>query len=83
MLPVCYHEFKVTPRAEELGGGWNLHLLQDGRPVGGRVFELNGCRDAEQAYADAIKESQAWLETQSDAARWAAYLATLQKKNMP
>jgi hypothetical protein len=83
MLPIHYHEFKVTPRAEELGGGWNLQLLQDGRPVGGSVFVPDECGDAEQTHAAAVKEGQAWLETRPGAAFWAAYTATLQQENMP
>lgn len=83
MLPIHYREFKVTPRAEELGGGWNLQLLQDGRPVGGRVFVPDECGDEEQTHAVAVKEGQAWLETHPDAACWARYIATLQQKNMP
>lgn len=81
MLPIHYYEFKVSPRAKELGEGCNLQLLQDGRPVGGRVFGPE-CGEAEQAHAMAVKAGQTWLETHPDAVCWAAYIAALQQKNM-
>jgi len=77
MLPIHYHEFRVTRRAEELGGGWDLQLLKDGRPVGGRVFVPDEYRDTEQTCAAAVKEGGAWLEAQPGAVCWAAYLETL------
>lgn len=30
--------YEIKPRAAELGGGWNLRLLEDGEEVGGGVF---------------------------------------------
>lgn len=34
------YTYEITPRATELGGGWNLRLLEDGEEVGGGVFPV-------------------------------------------
>jgi len=32
------YTYEINPRPVELGGGWNLRLLEDGEEVGGGVF---------------------------------------------
>lgn len=39
--------FEVTPRAPELGGGWNVKFFEDGEEVGGAVHPLAAYQDAE------------------------------------
>lgn len=54
------HSYEINPRPIELGGGWRLRLLEDGKEVGGGVFPVeqnevsgivwwNGLNDAERA----------------------------------
>lgn len=55
------YTYEIKPRADELGGGWNLRLLQDGEEVGGGVFPVvanplegmawwNNMQEAERAW---------------------------------
>ena len=61
--------YEITPRAVELGGGWQLRLLEDGVEVGGGVFppvtdDFEDEKDALQAaYDDAESEAYAWLDS--------------------
>src|SRR5471032_686814 len=32
------YDFEIVPRKAELGGGWRLYLIEDGKEVGGGVF---------------------------------------------
>lgn len=62
------HSYEITPRPVELGGGWRLHLLEDGVEVGGGVFPpVNGIDDVaialQAAFDDAEGEAYAWLDT--------------------
>ena len=50
------YTFTITPRPEQLGGGWNLKLLEDGEEVGGGVFPAD-------AYDDAHAEAMDWLDS--------------------
>lgn len=53
--------FKIVPRPEALGGGWRLHLLEDGEEVGGGVFPASTQEESKEAYADATATAQEWL----------------------
>ena len=57
--------YKITPRAPELGGGWNLVLLEDDEEMGGGVFPV-AADDARHAfllaaaYDAALDEGENW-----------------------
>ena len=60
--------YEITPRPDELGGGWRLRLLEDGVEVGGGVFPPDDAsetpKDALQAaFDDAESEAYAWLDS--------------------
>jgi hypothetical protein len=64
--------YEITPRPDNLGGGWRLRLLEDGVEVGGGVFPPEeGIKDAiaalQSAFADAEAEAYAWLNTRDGA----------------
>lgn len=61
--PVFY-SYDIQGRADDLGGGFRLRLLEDYEEVGGGVFpSLNDPTDPDdiQAYADAQGEADDWL----------------------
>ena len=35
------HTYKIIPRPDSVGGGWNLKLLEDGEEQGGGVFPVD------------------------------------------
>jgi len=55
------YSYEINPRATELGGGWNLRLLQDGQEVGRGVFP---------AIADEAKGIAWWNGMQEDERAW-------------
>lgn len=65
------YEYEINPRATELGGGWQLRLLEDGEEVGGGTFALPEYIDLKDetevacaagwVYEDALAEATAWL----------------------
>ena len=62
------YSYEITPRPDELGGGWRLRLLEDGVEVGGGVFPPDDAsetpKDALQAaFDDAGSEAYAWLDS--------------------
>lgn len=62
---------EIVPRPTELGGGWRLRLLEDGKEVGGGVFpptdEFDDAKEALQAaYEDAEWEAQEWLDSKKE-----------------
>lgn len=63
------HSYEITPRPVELGGGWRLHLLEDGVEVGGGIFPLEGASEAtkettlQAAFDDAEGEAYAWHDS--------------------
>lgn len=62
------YSYEITPRPDELGGGWRLRLLEDGVEVGGGVFPPDDAsetpKDALQAaFDDAESEAYAWLDS--------------------
>lgn len=62
------YSYEITPRPDNLGGGWRLRLLEDDVEVGGGVFPPDDAsettKDALQAaYDDAESEAYAWLNS--------------------
>ena len=61
--------YEITPRQDNLGGGWRLRLLEDGVEVGGGVFPLGDASEAQKetalqaAFDDAEDEAYAWLDS--------------------
>jgi hypothetical protein len=61
--------YEITPRPDNLGGGWRLRLLEDGVEVGGGVFPLEGVSEnpketaLQAAFDDAEAEAYAWLDS--------------------
>jgi hypothetical protein len=55
----CY---EIEPRRPELGGGWQLRLIEDGEEVGGGVFPASETETANtEAYAEAMEEGEDWV----------------------
>lgn len=74
-----WYDHSIVPREAKLGGGWRLHLLQDGVEVGGGVFPVEQDEEAGAAWWNALGDddralwlSRAKLDTVAD-----AYLAYL------
>ena len=64
------YSYEITPRLTELGGGWRLRLLKDGKEIGGGVFPVapadpnRGMAWCEaKAYDDAEREARSWLDS--------------------
>jgi hypothetical protein len=56
--------YEISPRPAELGGGWQLRLLQDGVEVGGGVFPLRGgSGNPMEAFQEALHEALAWSKS--------------------
>lgn len=56
--------YEVNPRSQELGGGWNLKLFEDGEEMGGGVFPPvpnTEEPDFDEAYQDALNEGEDWV----------------------
>lgn len=67
------YSYEITPRPPELGGGWQLRLLEGDQEVGGGVFppaqEIKDIGKALQvAYADAEATAYEWLDSRDGAA---------------
>ncbi|AMR78545.1 hypothetical protein [Cupriavidus nantongensis] len=75
------YAYEIKPRRSEVGGGWQLRLLQDGNEVGGGVFPVD--QEAERRsgieWFNALTEDEraSWL-AKAESARpedaWGAYL---------
>lgn len=52
--------YEITPRAAELGGGWNLRLLEDGEEVGGGVFPVQADEAAGTWWNGLTETERAW-----------------------
>lgn len=72
--------YEITPRPVELGGGWQLRLLEDGEEVGGGVFPVKQA-DSHQGMTwwNAMTEDERsyWLEMTGSARPADAYDAFL------
>lgn len=75
------YEYHVTPRPEELGGGWRLQLLEDDVEVGVGVFPVAWEEDPQQGItwwnAMTEKARAHWLAVAGSAVpadAWRAYL---------
>lgn len=60
--------YEITPRPDNLGGGWRLRLLEDGVEVGGGVFPMEGgsqnpTQALQAAFEDAEAEAYSWLDS--------------------
>jgi hypothetical protein len=49
--------YEITSRPSDLGGGWNLHLFEDGVDQGGGVFPA----DDEDGYDEAVEIGESWV----------------------
>jgi len=77
------YRYEVTPRAADLGGGWNLKLFEGDVEAGGGVFPLEWADDPEQGVSwwNAMSEEVRahWLSvagTAVPADAWQAYLTS-------
>ena len=50
--------YAIDPRPAELGGGWRLKLMINGKEHGGGVFPPGG-------WADAMSEGKSWISCHS------------------
>jgi hypothetical protein len=83
-LPVLnqrtWYDYEITPRAPELGGGWQLRLLEDGAEVGRSVFPAAPGEVELIEWWTSLSETErlAWLQRAAHRTRSDAYLAHLQ-----
>jgi hypothetical protein len=59
--------YEIAPRLPELGGGWNLRLLEDGEEMGGGYFLP--IPDPHAAYIDLLDLALDWVEGQVERQR--------------
>jgi len=53
--------YQIDPRPADIGGGWQLKLIENGEEAGGGVFPpVNPDPEFDQAYQDALDEGEAW-----------------------
>jgi len=59
------YAYQISPRPAELGGGWQLRLLENGVEVGGGVFPLRdgSGNPMEAAFQEALNEALSWQKT--------------------
>ena len=57
------YAYEIVPRPAELGGGWNLRLLEAGQEVGGSIFPIEDDAAAGITWWNALNEKQRahWL----------------------
>lgn len=72
------HTFKITPRPDHLGGGWNLKLYEGDEEQGGGVFPpVEGIEDRDAALLAAYDEAHAegldWVNSHSPDGRTALW----------
>lgn len=70
--PLNKYRTEIDPQPADLGGGWRLRLIENGKEVGGGVFPLTAYEGAASpedastlAYEDAQGEAAAWLSSRS------------------
>lgn len=55
--------YHINPRSDNVGGGYQLKLLEDGQEVGGGVFPVTPETDADEAYVQAADAGEEWLQS--------------------
>jgi len=55
--------YQITPRSDNVGGGYQLKLLEDGQEVGGGVFPITADTTSDEAYLQASDSAQEWLQS--------------------
>lgn len=63
------YTYIITPRAQHLGGGWRLQLLEDQQEAGGGIYPLAEGETSDDAYQDALADGEAWLLSRGEAGR--------------
>jgi len=61
--------YTITPRAECVGGGWRLQLMESGQVVGGAVHPVAEDVTSDEAYQEALDDGEAWLLSRGAALR--------------
>lgn len=59
------YTYEINPRPKELGGGYQLRLLEDSEEVGGGVFPADNEEGENAAYENAMATAQTWLESRN------------------
>lgn len=74
------YDYEIVPREAELGGGWRLYLIEDGKEVGGGVFPAPLDAPAGGAWWDGLDKDQRvqWLARAKLPTAADAYVACLQ-----
>lgn len=79
--PEMKYRYEVTPRAADLGGGWNLKMFENDVEVGGGVFPLEGADNPDYGvdWWNAMTEDVRahWLSVAGTAVPADAWLACL------
>jgi hypothetical protein len=60
--------YTITPRAQHLGGGWRLQLLDGNQEAGGSVYPAASPAESDDAYQEALDDGEAWLTSRGDVA---------------
>ena len=55
--------YHINPRSDNVGGGFQLKLMEDGQEVGGGVFPVTPETDSKEAYVQAVDAAQEWLQS--------------------
>jgi len=73
------HSYEINPRPVELGGGWQLRLLENGEEAGGGVFPIQDDPHAGMSWWNECSEQERahWLMMAASARPADAYHAYL------
>lgn len=55
--------YHINPRSDNVGGGYQLKLLEDGQEVGGGIFPVTPDTDSDEAYVQAANAGEEWLQS--------------------
>jgi hypothetical protein len=55
------YTYEIKPRPAELGGGWQLRVLEAGVEMGGGFFPASTEEESREAYTDAQATGDEWL----------------------
>lgn len=71
------YDYEINQRPAELGGGWQLRLLEDGQEVGGGVFSPEGTATQGVTWWNGISEKERghWLSRAVSAVPAEAWLS--------